>query len=134
MVTFKLYASDGITLVHTFSCVYSANYPRSEKDLIEHTNIRAKGSLVVDGGDKSWTISIKGVIFAEDYDTLTILIDNFESNILLNTEYYLKISKSVSGGTYYSYKVKRVSPIIFQEDSLRTNFIEYTCELLVNAW
>lgn len=134
MVTFKVYASDGVTLRHTFSCVFSANYPRSEKDLIEHRNIRGKGSLVVDGGDSPWDLRIRGAIFADDYDAVIALVEAMESNIVLNTEYYLKINKSVSGGTYYSYKCKRITPIEFQEDSLRNNFIEYECVLRINAW
>jgi hypothetical protein len=133
-VTFKLYASDGITLKQTFSCVYSANYPHSEKDLVEHTNIRGKGSLVIDGGDAPWDLVLQGVLFADDYDALTILVDAMESNIVLNTPYYLKITKSVSGGTYYSYKVKRITPIEFKEDNLRNNFLDYQISFRVNSW
>lgn len=131
-VYFRLYASDGTTLVHTFSTVFSANYPHSEKSIIEHTSIRGKGSLIIDGGEKSWTLTLKGVLFAADYEALTVLIDAMESAIVIGTSYVLKINKTPV--TVYSYNCKRISPIIFDETSLRTDFIEYTCELLVNSW
>jgi len=131
MVTFKLYASDGLELIYTFSVVFNANYPKSEKKLIEHENIRGKGSIVIDGGDSSWDLTLKGVLFANDYDSLMELVDDIEESIELNVAYVIKIS---SGITTHEYKVKRIEPITFQEDSLRTNFIEYTCTLRVNTW
>jgi len=130
-VNFKLYASNGSTLIHTFSTVFQANYPHTEKKLIEHENVRGKGSIIVDGGDSSWTLTLRGVLFANDYDALMALVDTMESSIVLNTPYVLKI---LSGVTTHSYNCKRIVPIIYQEDSLRTNFIEYTCELRCLSW
>ena len=130
-VNFKLYASNGSSLIHTFSTVFQANYPHTEKKLIEHENVRGKGSIIVDGGDSSWTLTLRGVLFANDYDSLMALVDTMESSIVLNTPYVLKI---LSGVTTHSYNCKRIVPIIYQEDSLRTNFIEYTCELRCLSW
>jgi len=130
-VTFKLYQSDEITLVHTFSTVFEANYPHTEKKVIEHENVRSKGSIIIDGGESSWDLSIKGVLFATDYDTLMTLIDTMESAIAINTPYYIKIS---SGTTTHSYKCKRILPIEYQADNIRTNFIEYIATLRINSW
>jgi hypothetical protein len=50
-VYFQLYASNGTTPQYLFPVVFDANYPHTEKNLIEHTNIRGKGSIIVSGGD-----------------------------------------------------------------------------------
>ena len=130
--TFKLYASNGSTLIYTFPVVFSANYPHSEKKYVEHENLRGKGSIITDGGEASWDIILRGVLFAADYNALQALINTLESTIVLNTPYYLKITKAIS--TTWDYKVKRISPIEYQEDSLRTDFTEYQVILRVNAW
>jgi len=130
--TFKLYASNGSTLIYTFPVVFSANYPHSEKKYVEHENLRGKGSIITDGGEASWDIILRGVLFAADYNSLQALINTLESTIVLNTPYYLKITKAIS--TTWDYKVKRISPIEYQEDSLRTDFTEYQVILRVNAW
>jgi hypothetical protein len=130
-VRFKLYATNGSTLIYTFHCVFSANYPHSEKNLIEHTNPRAKGSIIVDGGSSPWTLNLKGVIFSSTYDNLMNLVDNMESYVTLNTPFVLGIT---SGATTHTYNVKRTEPIIWQEDNLRTNYIEYNITFRVNCW
>jgi len=130
-VYFQLFASDGTTPAYLFPTVFSANYPHTEKNLIEHTNVRGKGSIVIDGGDSSWDIILKGVLFAANYEALTVLIDGMES-VALNTPYVLKINKTVN--TYYSYNVKRIVPIEWQVDNLRTNFMEYSIVFRVLSW
>jgi len=133
-VTFKVYQSNGITLVATLPVVFSANYPQSEKNIIEHINPRGKGSLIMDTGDAPWNLIIKGVLQADDYDSLMALVNTLENAIALNTPYILKITKSAAGGTTWDYHVKRVLPIEYPEDSLRTDFLEYTITFRVNSW
>lgn len=129
--TFKIYASDGITPIYTFPVVFEANYPHTGKKIIEHENVRGKGSIIVDGGEESWTLELKGVLTAADYDSLMVLVDAMESTVVINTSYYIKIS---SGVTTHSYKCKRIEPIEWQANSLRTNFIEYVAYLRINCW
>jgi hypothetical protein len=131
-VYFRLYDYTGLTPIYTFPIVFSANYPHTEKQLIEHTSLRGKGSIIVEGGDSAWDITLKGVLKANDYEALTVLIDAMETAVVLNTAYVLKINKTVS--TYYEYKVKRISPIIFDEANIRTSFIEYQVTFRVNSW
>jgi hypothetical protein len=133
-VKFQLYAANGTTPVYLFPVVFSANYPHTEKDLIQHNNIRGKGSIIVEGGEVSWDLTLKGVFNAEDYDALMTLVDAMESAIVLNTPYVLKITKKDGVTTQYTYNVKRITQINTQEDSLRTNFIEYQLIFRVNSW
>jgi len=131
-VTFKLYASDGSSLIHTFSTVFSANYPQSGKNIVEHISPRGKGSLIMDTGDAAFDLILKGVLFASDYNTLMTLVDDMETDIALNTKFVIKITKGTS--TTWDYNCKRINPIIWQEDNLRTNYIEYQVILRCNVW
>ena len=133
-VTFQLYQSNGTTPVYTFPVVFEANYPHSEKKLIEHTNPRAKGSIFVDGGEASWILTLKGVLKASGYGALMALVDGMEDDVVLNTPYVLIIESDETGVTSWTYNVKRTSPIEFQNNSLRTDYIEYTINLSVNSW
>jgi hypothetical protein len=130
-VTFKIYASDGTTPVYTLPVVFDANYPYSASKIIEHENVRSKGSIVINGGEQSWDLNLKGVVMAADYDALMTIVNAIESAIVINTPYYIKIS---SGTTTHSYKCKRITPIEWQNDSLRTKYIEYAISLRINCW
>ena len=130
-VTFTVYAANGTTPVYVLPGVFQANYPHSEIKTIIHENVRAKGGIVVSGGESLWTLTLKGVIMAADYIALMTIVDAIEAAIVMNTAYYVKI---VSGSSTYSYKVKRINPILWDETSLRTNFQEYQIEFLVNTW
>ena len=132
MVTFKLYLSDGATLNYTFPIVFQANYPHTEKEIIEHKNIRANGSVIVSGGNSPWDLTLRGVLSGSDYDTLMTLVNALESAVVINTPYVLKIVST--GGTTYSYNVKRITPITYPEDNLRTDLMEYTLTLRVLSW
>ncbi|MFH0805977.1 MAG: hypothetical protein V1901_03830 [Patescibacteria group bacterium] len=131
-VSFILYQSNGSTLIFTFPVVISANYPHSEKRIIEHENLRGKGSIITEGGEIPWTLDLRGVLFAEDYNSLMSLVDSMETTVALNVPYYIKITKSLT--TTWDYKCKRLEPIKYTEDSLRTNFLEYQVSLRCLSW
>ncbi len=127
-VVFQLNASDGTTPVFTFPIVFSANYPNSTLKTIQHSNLRGKGSIIIDGGSESFTITLKGVLSSTNYTALTSLITTMESTVALNTPYYL----TITGG--FSYKVKRITPIKYEETNLRTNYVEYEISFLADCW
>jgi hypothetical protein len=133
-VKFNLYQTNGTSLVHTFETIFSANYPHTEKTLIEHTNVRGKGSIIVDGGDSSWDLTLKGVIFAADYDAIMTKVAAIESAVVLNTPYYLKITDKAGTVNKYEFKCKRITPIEYTEDNIRTNYLEYQVTLRIFSW
>ena len=133
-VYFRLYASNGTDLIYTFPIVFEANYPHTEKDLIEHRNVRGKGSIVVDGGNAPWDLFLRGVLFSDGYDALMALVDDMETKVVLNIPYVLKITKSSGGGTTWNYNVKRILPIEYAEDSLRTDYLEYKITFRADCW
>jgi hypothetical protein len=128
--TFKLYASDGVTLVHTFEAVQFTNAPQTVKRNSVISGIRGQGCIVIPGSTAQWAVIIRGVMQADDYQALVVKMDAMEA-IALHTNYVLKILKTVS--TAYTYNVQRIEPIQYPE-SLRTDFQEYTIEFLANAW
>jgi hypothetical protein len=131
-VRFKLYESNGITEQYTFPLVNVANYPNSSKSIIEHSNFRGIGSLTIDGGEQAWDLKLEGHLFSADCEALIVLIDDMESKVVLNTPYILKINKTIS--TFYEYNVKRLTPIEYATDDLKTGITKYSVTLRVNAW
>lgn len=129
--TFKLYASDGVTLVYTFPVVQATNAPQSLKKGTVIEGMRGKGCLIIPGGDSSWDLVIRGVFLADNYTDLTSLINTLETSVVTNTKYVLKIEKSVS--TSFDYNVQRIEAIDYPE-SLRTDYQEYVIRLKVNSW
>lgn len=132
---FKIYASDGISLLYTFEAVQHTNCPQSSIRHIPIEGVRGKGKLIIPAGTETWEAEITGAMYidtsTETYEDLIAKIDAIESAIALNTAYYLRIDKTDS--TYYEYKVKRVEAIDYPE-SLRTDIQRYTVRLAVNAW
>jgi len=132
---FKLYASNGVTLLHTFEAVQRTNAPQSVLRYIDIEGVRGKGALIIPAGTETWVLEIEGVMYidgaTEGYEELVAKIDAMESAIALNTAYYLRIDKTDS--TYYNYKVKRIEPMEYPE-SLRTDMQRYIVRFNVNAW
>ena len=128
---FKLYASDGTTLIYTFIAVQYTNAPQTinKKTIVE--GIRGQGCIIVPGSTSSWDLEIRGVLLAVDYTALTALIDTLESTIVMFTNYVLEFDKSIS--TSYTYNIQRIEPIVYPE-SLRINYQEYSIKFKVGAW
>ena len=129
--SFRLYASNGTTLVHTFEVVQYTNAPSSPKRIIIIEGQRGVGCLTIDGGEACWDLILRGIIVADDYEALTTKIDSMQTDIVINTGYVLKFDKTDS--TVYSYNVKLLEPITYSE-SLRTGHQEYTITLKANSW
>ncbi len=133
--TFKLYQADGTTLVYTFPLVQETNAPQSPMRAIVIDGIRGKGSLIIDAGDSSWDLMIRGLFAITDvsqgYEEIIAKIDDIENKIVANIPYILRIDKTPS--TYFEYKVKRISPIEYPA-SLRTDSQEYVVNFKVNSW
>lgn len=128
---YKIYASDNATLVYTINNVINDNSPQDSEQFIEHTNLRAKGSVIVEGGQAPWNLELQFVLRGTSYEDLIAKMDSIQSTIALNTSYYIKIGRTST--TTQDYKVKRLQPIQW-ENSKRTRFIYGTLILRVNSW
>ena len=129
--TFKLYASDGVTLVYTFEYVTETNWPQDNPLYVEYTNLRASGSILVPGGNGSYDLNLSGFLLADDYPALTTKIFALRDTIVTNTRYVLKIEKS--SGVYDSIKVMRVAPIKL-DSSRRVRLQKYQISFKALSW
>ena len=128
---FKLYQSDGATLLYHLEYIITTNYPNENPSSVQLSNLRSSKGIIIPGGNKNFELSFGGVLIGTDYTNLQTKIATMKSTILANTPYVLKIDTSVSSTD--DINVTRVSPIIFEE-SRRTKFQYYTINLLGNSW
>jgi hypothetical protein len=128
---FRLYASNGSTLVYTFPAVSYTNLPQTKSKNTVIEGIRGNGCIVISGSQSSWDIILQGVLLTTNFEAVTVLIDALESAIPTNTPFVLKFDKTSS--TSYSYNVKRIEPIDYPE-SLRNNYQDYRVILKAGAW
>ena len=129
--SYKLYASDGITLIYTFQYITEDNSPQDPFYQVEITGIRGQGSLIVEGSVASWDLNLGFWLIGNNYQDLIAKMDTLQSTVAPNTSYILKIDRTPS--TSQSYHVKRIVPIQWQSSgryySQKGNLI-----LRVNAW
>jgi len=128
--TFNLYQSNGSTLAYAFQYIQDTNYPQDAPDNVQLTSLRGQGAIVIPGGDKPWTIELKGILLGTDYTDLTSQMSTLRA-IAANTHYVLKIDTSSS--TTENFNVMRVSSIDF-ESGRRTKIQRYNIKFLVNSW
>jgi hypothetical protein len=128
---FKLYASDGVTLIYTFLAVQSTNAPQSNKRTSVIEGLRGNGCIVIQGSEPAWDLVIRGVLVASDYEAITTLIDALESAVSLGTKFILTFDKSPTQA--YSWHVMRITPINYS-DNLRTCDQEYEVIFKTNSW
>lgn len=128
---FKLWNSAGDTLLYTFPVVVFTNAPQSTQKVVVIEGTRGVGCLTIDGGESSWDLIIRGVLSGDNYQAIVVAMDALEAAIVLNTAYKLRLDKTVS--TYYSWNVKRITPITYPEN-LRTSHQVYECIFKANSW
>ena len=142
--TFKLYASDGVTLAYTFPLVINSNYAEVDNDkFIKVANGRSKGAIYIAGGKDSEPLFVQGVLHTSNYQALVVLMNALKTAIAFNTNYYLRIDKAnVTGPSGYDeYKVKRmvrfnlpVSAGGSDTGNKRVRRQDYTVTFENNAW
>lgn len=103
-----------------------------KKDVIIEGN-RGDGSIVVPGGKKSQTITVRGILMGIDYKAITTLMNTMRTNI--TTDIATLQMTHVDGGvvTDWTYTVKRITEIRFPEN-LRISSQEYEIDFLVISY
>jgi len=133
---FTLRDSTNSTELYVFSAVQNTNLPQTPRETVAISNLRAKGSVVIDGGIKSFDAIIEFVLWdnSGDYEALMALIDTLESTIPINTAFILRMDKTSS--TYYDYHVKRIAPIQYTDVATDMRCYRQKCSisLLTEAW
>lgn len=111
---FRLYASNGVTLVYEFENVLDwADSPfQDPNSYVEHTSLRGQGGIISEGSRQPWDFTLEFYLTASDYEELVALMGAIPTTIAFNTSYILKIDLT-SGGSTKDLKVKRLSSIRF---------------------
>lgn len=129
--SFKLYQSNGSTLVYYVENVISTNYPEDNPSSVMLTNLRSSKGIIIPGGDKPWDLTMRCLLIGTNYIDLQGKINTLKSSILSNTPYVLKIE--MSPGAYDTINVTRVNSIIFEEGR-RVKFQYFILNLLASSW
>lgn len=128
---FRLYDSTGTTLIYEFPAVDFTNAPQSTRDVVEVSNQRAKGSIIIDGGASAWDMLMRFALIGEDYIEVTSLIVDLEDTVEMNTPYLMRLDKTA--GSFFEWKVKRIQPFVYPEN-LRNNYQRVNATFRVNSW
>jgi hypothetical protein len=106
---YRLYASDGSTLIYTFDFIVNDNGPQDPIKFTEISGIRGGGSIIIGGSKQSWDLTLDFWLIGNNYQALIAKINTLQSTILMNVPYVLKIDLTPS--TTLNYNVKRIVPI-----------------------
>lgn len=135
----KLWSSNGLTLLYTFTAVNEHNAPQSVKNSIPISNFRSAGGIIVPGGNAMWELVINFSLIAEGYENIADAIETLESTIELHTPYLIRIDTSQT--TYFNqanggYKVKRTKPFEYpnRAQDLMNDIQKVTARFDVNSW
>ena len=128
----KLYQDDGATPVYHFEHVTDLpDLMIDNPDFVTLQNKRAKGSINIPAGDKSYEFKVSGVLIAASYVSLVSAMSSLRSTVKSNTRYVLKIDTSST--TTESLNVMRTS-IVWEGPERKTKIQRYTVTFLVDSW
>ena len=120
--------------IYTIPFVQSDNSPQDPAKFVKKDSGRGQGHIIIPGGTKApWDLIIGFVLQGTDYDDLIAKMDAVENTILKNTKYVIKIGRTVS--TTKDYKVKRIDPVVWRDDTNMRRTIQHGIITLdVNSW
>ncbi len=110
---FRLYQSDGTTLVYEFALVLNwGNSPFLDPiTFTEHLSLRGQGSIISEGSQAPFDFLLQFLLTGDDYENLVSQMNSLPTTIITNTQYVLRIDLTTS--TTKDLKVKRLSSILF---------------------
>jgi len=126
--------NDGVN-TYTFPLVQGISDPVEGMKAVVIEGNRSNGALVIPGGKKSQTIRIRGILLDNDgYADITTLMADMRSKVTTNVA---TLTLKHFSGTWINdwvFTVRRIDEITFDENSMRTNDIEYTVSFLVLSY
>lgn len=134
--TFKLYASNGTTLIYDFENVVNITDFQDPATFVEHTSLRGQGSIIIEGSDSPWDLDLSFILQEDDYEALVASINSLVTTVSKFTKYILKVELT-SGGSTKDYKVMRLNSFQFPiggDRKKRITFQTGTVSFRVNTW
>jgi len=131
---FRLYQTDGSTLVYEFVYVIDINDFQDPSSFVEHTSLRGQGSIISPGSEESWDLNITFILKGVNYADLVAQMNSLQTTIVNFTKYILKVDLTPS--TTKNYKCLRLQSFQFPLDRVtkRTNIQTVQLSLRVGAW
>ena len=131
---FRLYQSNGTTLVYEFDCVLDINDFQDPITFSEHTSLRGQGSIISEGANAPWDLNLSFMLTDDDYEGLAGQINSLLTTIAKNTKYVLRVDLSPS--TTKDYKIKRLQSFEFPLNNRkkRVNFQTVNSVFRVDCW
>jgi len=133
---FRLYDSTGVSLIYEFENVLDwGNAPFLDPiTFSEHTSLRGQGSIISEGSQAPWDLTLNFMLIEDDYESLVAIMNGLSSTIVNNTKYVLKID--LTSITTKDLKVKRLEPIQFPVTRKKkvVTFQEGIINFKVNCW
>jgi hypothetical protein len=131
---FRLYQSNGSTLVYEFDCVTSIDDWQDPITFSEHTSLRGQGSIISEGATAPWDLNLSFILTGDDYEDLSAQINSLLSTIVKNTKYILKVDLTPS--TTKEYKLKRLQSFSFPltDRKKRVNIQTVEATFRVDCW
>lgn len=131
---FRLYQSNGTTLVYEFDCTTEINDFQDPATFSEHTSLRGQGSIISEGSDAPWDLNISFMLTDDDYEGLVAQIDSLLTTVAKNTKYVLRVD--LTSSTTKDYKVKRLQSFNFPLNNRkkRVNFQTVNAIFRVSSW
>ncbi len=135
---FRLYQSDGTTLVFEFDIVLDwGDSPFIDAiTFTEHTSLRGQGSIISEGSQAPFDFPLQFLLNGADYEDLAGQMNSLPSTIIFNTKYVLRIDLD-EVGTTKDLKVKRLSSILFPVTNSKkkvVTFQEGNITFRVDSW
>jgi hypothetical protein len=132
---FKLYLSDGLTLIYEFDLVTSILDNQDPADFVEHTGLRGQGSIIIPGSDSTWDLTMSFILRGTDYEDITAKIETLITTIEKFTKYILKVDTDTGGGTK-DYKLMRLVPFTFPlpDRTKRVKIQRVNATFRVDSW
>lgn len=113
---------------YVFPYVYSIDDPVPGMKATIHEGNRADGSIVIPGGKESVDITLKGVLIGDDYSAIMTAISTMRTKVTsavstLSLQHYDEDTSAWVSD--WSYTVRRIDKIKWDEDNLRTSHQKY---------
>lgn len=129
---YRLYASDGTTLIYTFTGVQHDLPFQDSKKFIEHTSLRAQGGIITSGGDDVYDYPLQFVLLGNNYEEIIAKMKEVKDTILISTKYILRFDLTVL--TTESVNVIRYRPLNFIDQGHRVNYQKIEVIFRCGVW
>jgi hypothetical protein len=131
---FRLYQSNGTTLVYEFESTTNIDDFQDPATFTEHTSLRGQGSIISEGSNAPWDLNLTFVLQGADYEDLVAQINSLLATIVKNTKYILKVD--LTSSTTKNYKIKRLESFSFPLINRKKRVTWQTVNLIlrVDCW